>query len=624
MGVTSVAIQFTIVDLLSKGIESLKTRLRSLSSTSKDVQRSFDNMTRSFKYAAMAGIATREMHKGLKPAISLAGDLQAEMLKVKTELMGGGKGAQVLSQELRAVKAAAFSIQAWTPFDMTQIVALEKELIKAGATVEQITSKTGAAVASAALATYEGVDPVETGKALIRIATPFNLTADKFMELADVISKASSASTADLMDIVMSSKYAAGVMATLGRSTKEMAAMSALMSQVGLQGETGGRAMREFFQAAVKIKAFKDAKGNLIETTAIIKKLREEFKGMGEAAKIEKLNKRFGELGSQTAMAFLKEGETSYEALIAAMDKSIGVQQKIDVLMQSFKKQMESLRGTFKSTIADLFQPALAPLTKIIAKANEFVAAIGTASQKGEGLSKAVSGVSLGAVAAGSAATLGLGAAGIFYGRKVLKGAGGVKGLLKGFGGTAAGIAEGKAVQAATGVQPVFVTNWPMNLMNLPLPIPKVPGGAGGAAGFFGNIKTLLTTRGAAGLLGAGKGLTALKTGATIAAAGAGTTAALSAAALAVGYAVGTGVNKALGAIVGVNKKSDKWYEGGIGGWLGEKLYDVLHPKEVELLKKAEIKNNIPMNITIVGDKAIVENQGMNTKTDITLERTKL
>jgi TP901 family phage tail tape measure protein len=458
MSVTSLAIQFTMVDLLSKGVNRIRDRLKGLASAGREVQGSFDKMTKSFKYAAIAGIATREIYKGLKPAVSAAGDLQEELIGVKTELMGAGKDTRKLNAELKAVKASAFSIQAWTPFDMGQIVALEKELIKAGARIEHVTGKTGAAAAAAALATYESVDPVETGKALIRIATPFELTADKYLELADTIARASSASTADMADIVLSAKYAAAKLASLGRSTKEMAAMSALMSQLGLQGETGGRAIREFYQKISESKAYRDANGNLIKTTKILEKFRAKYKGLGEAELSTQFKKDFGELGAQTALALMKEGETSYEAIIDAMDKAASLQEKITESMKGFNKQLNSLKGTSKSVIADLYTPALKPLTALILKTNEFVAAIGNVAQKDESLSKRVSALSLGAVATGGAATLGLAGAGLYYGRKVLKGTGGFKGL---FSGTAAGIAKGKLIESATGVQPVFVTNWP-------------------------------------------------------------------------------------------------------------------------------------------------------------------
>lgn len=125
-----------------------------------------------------------------------------------------------------------------------------------------------------------------------------------------------------------------------------------------------------------------------------------------------------------------------------------------------------------------------------------------------------------------------LGALGIFgaarYGGKA------VSGLMSKFGGTAAGVAQGKALEAAAGVTPVFVVNWPGSS---PADIAGAAAGAAGAAGNAGKIasraKSLAVLAGglplsAWGSMGAAGMATA---GAGVLAAGAG------------GYAVGTGIN---------------------------------------------------------------------------------
>ncbi|MBI5234731.1 MAG: phage tail tape measure protein [Deltaproteobacteria bacterium] len=565
MSVSSVAIQFTIVDALSKGVSAIKDRLHALSGASKEVKRDFDRMAASFKYAAITGLATRELYKGMKPAIGLAGDLQQEMLGVKAELMGAGKDARQLAEELKAIKSTAFDVQSWTPFDMTQIAALEKELIKAGASVEDITGKTGAAAASAALAVYERLDPVSTGKALIGISTPFKITAAGFMDLADTISRAASASTVGAAEIAESAKYAAGPMSSLGKSSKEMLALSAVMAQVGIQGSQAGVALKEFFLEAAKQKIFRDAKGSLLPTIKIIETMREKLKGMGEAQKSEVLGKVFGERGMQAALALLNDGKGSYKDIAAAMEQGISLQEKLNESMSGFNNQMLALKGTFRSTIADLYQPALPILTAIVAKTNELVSTLGRASQKNETIGKAATGLSFTGLGLGAAAALALGGAGVFYGRKVLKGTGGVGGLLKGVGSDAAGIAKGKAVEAATGVTPVFVTNWPAtgyagsnaaDALKSVGGLKKLP---------FGAVKNLLTMGGAIGW-GTGAG--------GVVAAGAG------------GWAIGTALNSLIDAIVAKTTGEDK----GLGGV----IYDWLHGEAV--------KNEIKVNVLIDKD----------------------
>lgn len=157
-------------------------------------------------------------------------------------------------------------------------------------------------------------------------------------------------------------------------------------------------------------------------------------------------------------------------------------------------------------------------------------------------------------------------------------------------GGTALGIAEGKAVEAATGVTPVFVTNWP----------PGFGTGASAASlaggGKPGMIKTLLDKipRGSTHLLGAGKGLSWLTKGLTVAAAGAGTTAAALGAAGLAGYGIGTAINKAMGDPAGM---------------LGVKLYDLFHKDE---------KNEVNLNVQIDKDGRVMsESEDMNTHINV-------
>lgn len=497
MGVSSVAIQFTIIDLLSKGVDKIRHRMAALAKGNQDVQRSFDRMARSARYAAMAAVVTREMYRGLKPAVAAAGSLQAEMLGTRAELEGQVTSAKELGHQLRKIKSMAFEVQAGMPFDQSQIVALEKELLKAGAKVEQVIGPRGAAAAAASLATYEGLDATEMGKKLIGIATPFKLQADAFMDLADGISRASSASTVGAEEIAETAKYAAPAMAQLGRSTHEMLVLSAVLAQRGMEAGMAGTGLRQFFLAAAKHRVFRDAAGNLKPLEEIIGILKDRLKSLGEAEKLDVLTKIFDVRGAPVALALMEEGEASYKQIEEAMKSSLPLTKKLQIMMEGFNAQWAALKGTGRSTLASLYEPALAPLTYLVAKTNEFVAAIGRAAQGSETLSKVVSGISLSGVAVGGTTAAGLGAAALYYGRKVFKGVGGIKGLMSGLGGTAAGVAAGRAVEAATGVVPVFVTNWPssMALGGTPLPVP-----AAGKLGKLGRFLPWLMRGGAAAL----------------------------------------------------------------------------------------------------------------------------
>jgi TP901 family phage tail tape measure protein len=606
MGVTSVAIQYSIIDLLSKGVDKIRDRMASLARGNKEVQLSFDRMSRSAKYAAVSGIATREMYKGLKPAVAAAGSLQAEMLGTRAELAGQVKEAKELEGQLKKVKSTAFEVQAWTPFDQSQVVALEKELLKAGAKVEQVIGEQGAAAASSALGTYEGIDPAAMGKKLIGIATPFKLQAGDFMNLADEISRASSASTVGAEEIAETAKYAAPAMAQLGRSTHEMLVLSAVLAQRGIEASMAGTGLRQFFNAAAKYKVFRDAAGNLLPLEKIIGTLRTRLKSLGEAEKLNVLTQMFDMRGAPVALALMDDGEASFRQIEDAMKDSLPLSEKLRIKMEGFNAQWMSLKGTGRSTLASLYEPALAPLTYLVKKTNEFMYALGRASQKSETLGKAVSGISLGGLVTGGLVTAGLGAAALYYGRRVLKGVGGIKGIFSGLGGTAAGIATGKLVEKTTGVTPVFVTNWPAGGG----PITATGTGIGAAAG--------TATAGAAGTAaetaaGAAGGSLLRKLGAAAKASGkylamfAMSPVSQLSMAGAAGYGAGTLVNKYL--IDGT----------AVGDKIGEVLNRIAAAFGSEESKRAiENHNAISIELNVDESRRIVATTNdMNTKIDL-------
>lgn len=528
------------------------------------------------KFGAVAGIATAGLYKVNKGAIREAAQLQESAIGIKTELMEAGRNTQKIANIMKTMKGTAFSVQSWTPYNMAQIMDLEKELVKAGLKVGDIAGKNGAAAATAALAVYENLDPVATGVGMVKIATPFGVGGSGYMKQADMIAAAASASVTGAAEIVEAAKYAAGPMSDLGRPQKEMLAMSAMLAQVGVDSTMAGTSLRVFFTEAAKVKAFKDVNGDMIETGEIISKLRERFGDMGNADRREILTDIFGIRGGVVASALIRKGKGNWEEINEAIDKAASLQDKLDEAMKGFNKRVTALRGNVSSTIANLFQPALVPATALVKKVDELVSGIGRASMESDTLNKTVSNMSLGSMALGGVATAGAGVGALYYLRKSLKGAGGWKALFGRGASTAAGIAEGKAIEAATGVSSVFVTNWPAGF------------GAGGVAsqaaaaaglGFGGKAKKLF---------GAGAGI--LTKNPLVAAIAAG--------------AIG-------GGMVGKYAYNNTDLGRNYGDWMGEKLDRILYPQAYG----EETKNTVNISLHVDKDgRVIAETEDANTE----------
>lgn len=181
--------------------------------------------------------------------------------------------------------------------------------------------------------------------------------------------------------------------------------------------------------------------------------------------------------------------------------------------------------------------------------------------------------------------------------------------LAKG-GSTAIGVAEGRALQAAAGVTPVFVVNWPGSGVSMPGVPGGIPGGggaggAGGAAagaagslfgGAAGKVKDWWRIAGSPVAKGASYlPMLATRLGFVGLAAGG-------------GYLAGTGLNKGLGAIMGASTNGR--YSG--DGAIGELLYDILHGGVQS--SRTQAKNNIQVDINFDAlGRPFVRTNSMNT-----------
>lgn len=144
--------------------------------------------------------------------------------------------------------------------------------------------------------------------------------------------------------------------------------------------------------------------------------------------------------------------------------------------------------------------------------------------------------------------------------------------FLKGGSSVAMGVAQGKALEAAAGIQPVFVTNWQDGGLG-----EIAGGGAAGAAGAVGGTLAAFSR-------------VALPLIATAAAS----------------FTGGTFLNKLLGGMS--NMMSEGKYGG--EGWLGNIIYDVVHGRDV--------KNDIELNVAIdERGRVTTKSNDMNTRATV-------
>jgi len=519
----TVALQFSAIDMVSGIAARVRNSIMSLGSASKEVKKDFDEMSRQITTGLKAIAASAYMINKIRPGVAAAGELQEAMIDVKMNLMESGKNAADLNKELAEVRRTAVDVSKVAPFGAKEVVDIENVFLKAGLKIQDVVGKRGAAYAATALATLSKELPETIAESMVMMSTPFNVKGSQFGELADFIQRVDAASATTIPELMEGMKYLSGTAAAMKLSWQDTLKLQGLVAQSGLRGSMGGTSLNAFLirltggtrgvkHMLLKINAmlegrgakpleFFDKQGKLKTIPAIIDNMRQAMKKLTDQEKMVVMQRVFGDEGARAAIALIKEGDASWESFGQSVERAADITKKMDERLKGLNANIKALAGTSKTTLAALFDPLLAPLAKVLSMLNDVVGKIGEIADKGPVLS----GIFSGGLTVGA---LGVGAYGLYKlikggmaGSRVLKGMGGLKGMLAGMGGTAAGIAKGKAVEAATGVQPVFVTNWPAGGLGASTGIPaviKIPGAAklaalAGAGMTIGSIIAALT-----------------------------------------------------------------------------------------------------------------------------------
>ncbi len=575
----NLAIQITLIDMLSGIASRVKNSILSLGDAGNKVKNDFEQMqsgiTKGLKAIAVSSYA---MHKAL-PGVKAAGDLQEAMLGVKMNIASSAKDAKELTSMLSQVKSTAIKVSADAPFSAEDVVRIQNSLLKAGLDLKDVIGESGAAFAATALASLSGEAPEIVGDSLANIGTMFRFKGEDYKAFSDWLTRVDDAAATNLPMLLQGLRMSGSAASALGISAQD--SVTALGALAPL-GERAGSSFNNFLMSfAARRKELKSMGmdifqgGKFIGLAKATDMLKEKFGSIkDDGQRLGILIKIFGEEGGRAANTFIN-AEKGFKDIEDSAKGALSMAEKMSVWGEGLNAALKKLGGTAKSTLASIFDPLLSPLKQVVDLLNQATSRLGEFAEKNKAFATAVSG-GIGAVAVGA------GAYGLFNilkggaaGARVLKGLGGVKGLLKGFGGTATGIAQGKAVEAATGVTPVFVTNWPANFGG------SAAETAAGLANKAGGLKKLMS-------------MGSLALGGKFALAGAG------------GYAIGTGLNWLLnkGVTAATGGKNDS-----LGGW----LYDFLHKQ-----KNPEVKNNITMNVSI-DDKGrvIASTSDMNTKANI-------
>ena len=539
-------LQLTAVDMLSGIVKSAGQHIKSLGEAGRQVQKDFevmtDSITKGLKGIAAASFVAHQSMGG----IHAAGDLQEAMIDVKMSLMTSGKAAAALNDELSQVRRTAINVAKTTPFTAMDVAGIENTMLKAGLNIKDVVGKSGAAWAATAVATITKELPESVAETMTTTAASFGLHGQDFAKMGDLMQRLTMTSEEKMPDLQEGLKYVASTAHNMRISLRDTITSLGVLGSQGLKGSIGGTSLNEFLRrltgasriarrdmaetnAVLRSQGkdpleFWDKNGKLKSLPDIIKNLRTSMSGFTDEKKMFHMEKIFGDEGMRAALALMKEHEGSWEEVTEKIAKAADMETKLTERLGGFNASLVTLATTAKSTLASLFDPMLKPLTKMNGLLTDAVGSFGELAEKHKVIAQ---------VASGSIAGAALGAGvygayqlrkGVGAGARVLRGVGGLSGLLKGVVGTGVGIEEGKVLQAATGVTPVFVTNWPGSTLLSPTKDVLIETAA------IGEIKSV-GTKAAAAIGAESVASLGLLAGATVGA----------------GLALGTGINYLLG-----------------------------------------------------------------------------
>jgi TP901 family phage tail tape measure protein len=537
----ALALQITALNGASSVLNKVSSDTRNLAKRADEVKQHFsDAWIEVAKGAAAFHYGLGKMGGLVRPAA----DLEEAMLNVRSNLGTSTMAAADLNAQLKKVAATSDIIAGKTRISKVGATNIQNELYKGGMSQEDVGGEKGAAMSVATLATLSKMDEGTAASNIVNIGSMFDLKKEQYGELADMLVRVDDAAATNIPKLVYGLQQAGFSAKALGENTKSTTIALAMLSPLGemagtslnrmLENTTGKtpRAQKAMIELGVATEKagkfqsgfFKDGKFiGIAKTLDLIRTKLAAVKDDGQRLLLAE--KIFGEEGGRAALAALIAGK-GYAEIQKGMEDSYTAAQKLDILMGGMNAQTDRFKNSWSSLMAEVFDPLKGTFTEILKGMADSANKLQKFASTSETTKNIVS---------GTAAVVGAGV--LAYG--VTKYGKAAVGAVKGFGGTAAGIAEGKAIEAATGVTPVFVTNFAQ--MN----------GGGGAA----NTATDLAATAAAAATGPGLFKT-IATGAKwlaystlpeIASLGAGAiaaSAAMVAAAGALGYGAGTVIDK--------------------------------------------------------------------------------
>ena len=313
--------------------------------------------------------------------IRIAVDFEQSIAK-----LGAITGAE--GESLKALEKQARNLGASTVFTASEAASAMTYLGMAGFKTNEILAATPGVLN---LAQAAGADLAETADIASNILSGFNLEARETGRVGDVLAKAMTTSNVNLQQLGETMKYVAPAASSVGASLEEVAALSGLLGNVGIQGSNAGTALRAAFlrlakpprEAAEALNqlgvSIKTADGKMRSMPAILKDIWAATQDMGDADRIAVLTKLFGvEAASAMAELVRQAGTGALDTYVQTLKNAKGataeMAEKMNATTQGALRRLGSAIESLSITLGSLLLPVVADGAELISHAATAVA----------------------------------------------------------------------------------------------------------------------------------------------------------------------------------------------------------------------------------------------------------
>jgi hypothetical protein len=395
-----------------------------------------------FKTMQLSARATSFIAKSLKPAVSVAADLQQALAEVGAELTGDGFKGSALTKMTEEARKTAIEISGLTGQPVNDLVKMQAKLLEARVPFDELGNS---AKAAGLIIRKTGLSDMGS---FVRTASQFKVRGAGFGDFADTIGKISEKTGMSGDQSISMLKNVGMASGAFGLDMAGSAQLATILARQNIMPKQAQGGLDAFAKAASTSKNLKGL--GLAEQ---IDKIRESTSKMDSITRDAKLVEWFG--GGSDVVRALLQSDVSLKEMNDEWKRGLTLQQEADLEGKNLNENMKKLAESGKTLSAQLFKPmsdwlnniAVSPARKVLEGMAKGVGANG-------GAANGVSGAAVGTVAAGVGVTALAGILMAKFGGGMLKKLGGIANI----NGLVAGFAKGKVAEAM-GVQPVYVTN---------------------------------------------------------------------------------------------------------------------------------------------------------------------